>query len=171
MDRARAVPGVQSAAVVDTVPMRSGYNQVSYWRTPAMPPPNQMPLGLATSVTPDYLQVMGIPLLKGRFFNDQDRVGSQYVAVIDDVFAQQAFGKEEPVGKLLWIPHNLSPFPSKADAPDAVLIIGVVGHVRHWGLAADDQSALRAQFYYPFAQVADHLLPRWSQLMSLAVRN
>jgi predicted permease len=170
LDRARAVPGVQSAAVVDTVPMRSGYNQVSYWRTPAMPPPNQMPLGLATSVTPDYLQVMDIPLLKGRFFNDQDRLGNPYVSVIDDVFAQQAFGKEDPVGKLLWIPHNLSPFPSKADAPDAVLIIGVVGHVRHWGLAADDQSALRAQFYYPFAQVANPLLPRWSQLMSLAVR-
>jgi ABC-type antimicrobial peptide transport system permease subunit len=48
--------------------------------------------------------------------------------------------------------------------------VGVVGHVRHWGLAADDQSALRAQFYYPFAQVSDSLLPRWSQLMSLAVR-
>jgi predicted permease len=135
-----------------------------------MPPPNQMPLGLATSVTPDYLQVMGIPLLKGRFFNDQDRLGSPYVSVIDDVFAQQAFGKEDPVGKLIWMPRNLSPFPAKADAPDAVLIIGVVGHVRHWGLAADDQSALRAQFYYPFAQVADQFLPRWSQLMSLAIK-
>jgi predicted permease len=170
LDRAHALPGVQSVAVVDTVPMRSGYNQISYWRTPAMPPPNQMPLGLATSVTPDYLQVMGIPLLKGRFFNQQDRKGNEYVAVIDDVLTQQAFGKEDPVGKHLWIPHNLSPYPSKTDAPDAVLIVGVVGHVRHWGLAADDQSALRAQFYYPFAQVADTLLPRWSQLMSLAVR-
>jgi predicted permease len=170
LDRVQAVPGIQSAAVVDTVPMRAGYNQVSYWRTPAMPPPNQLPLGLATSVTPDYLQVMGIPLLKGRFFNDQDRLGNEYVAVIDDVFAQQAFGKEDPVGKQLWIPRNLSPFPSKGDAPDAVLIVGVVGHVRHWGLAADDQSALRAQFYYPFAQVTDQLLPRWSQLMSLTVR-
>jgi len=68
LDRALSVPGVQSAAVVDTVPMRAGFNQISYWRTPAMPPPTQMPLGLATSVTPDYLQVMGIPLLKGRFF-------------------------------------------------------------------------------------------------------
>jgi putative ABC transport system permease protein len=170
LDRARAVPGVQSAAVVDTVPMRAGYNQISYWRTPAMPPPNQMPLGLATSVTPDYLQVMGIPLLRGRFFTDQDRAGNEFVAVIDDVLAQQAFGKEDPVGKQLWIPHNLSPYPSKTDAPDAGLVVGVVGHVRHWGLAADDQSALRAQFYYPFAQVADPLLPRWSQLMSLAVR-
>jgi len=170
LDRARTMPGVQSVAVVDTVPMRSGYNQVGYWRTPAMPLPNQMPLALATSVTPDYLQVMGIPLLKGRFFNDQDRLGSEYVAVIDDVLAQQAFGKEDPVGKQLWIPHNLSPYPSKTDAPVPVLIVGVIGHVRHWGLAADDQSALRAQFYYAFAQVADQLLPRWSQLMSLAVR-
>jgi predicted permease len=183
LDRARAIPGVQSAAVVDTVPMRSGYNQVSYWRTPAMPPPNQMPLGLATSVTPDYLQVMNIPLLKGRFFNDHDRLGNEYVAIIDDVLAQQVFGKEDPVGKQLWIPHNLSPFPSATgapanlsalpsptDAPVPVLVVGVVGHVRHWGLAADDQSALRAQFYYPFAQVSDSLLPRWSQLMSLAVR-
>jgi len=170
LDRARSVPGVQSAAVVDTVPMRAGFNQISYWRTPAMPPPTQMPLGLATSVTPDYLQVMGIPLLKGRFFTDQDRTGNELVAVIDDVLAQQAFGKEDPVGKQLWIPHNVSPYPSKTDAADAVLIVGVVGHVRHWGLANDDESGLRAQFYYPFAQVADPLLPRWSQLMSLAVR-
>jgi len=170
LDRARSVPGVQSAAVVDTVPMRAGFNQISYWRTPAMPPPTQMPLGLATSVTPDYLQVMGIPLLKGRFFTDQDRTGNELVAVIDDVLAQQAFGKEDPVGKQLWIPHNVSPYPSKTDTADAVLIVGVVGHVRHWGLANDDESGLRAQFYYPFAQVADPLLPRWSQLMSLAVR-
>lgn len=170
LDRARGVPGVQSAAVVDTVPMRAGYNQVSYWTTPALPQPSQMPLALATSVTPDYLEVMGIPLLKGRFFDDHDRLGNEPVGIIDDVFAQQAFGKEEAVGKRLWIPHNLSPFPSGSDAPDSALVVGVVGHVRHWGLAADDQSALRAQFYYPFAQVSDTLLRRWSQLMSLAVR-
>ena len=41
LNHARAVPGVQSAAVVDTVPMRQGYNQISYWRTPAMPLPTR----------------------------------------------------------------------------------------------------------------------------------
>ena len=141
--------------------MRDGFNQVSYWRTSAMPPPNQMPLALATSVTPDYLQVMGIPLLKGRFFNDQDRLGNESVAVIDDVFAQQAFGKDDAVGKTIWIPRNLSPYSSQTEGPDPVRIIGIVGHVRQWGLANDDQSELRAQFYYPFAQVSDQLLPRW----------
>jgi hypothetical protein len=45
-----------------------------------------------------------------------------------------------------------------------------VGHVRHWGLAGDDQTPVRAQLYYPFAQVPDQLTRRWSELMSLAVR-
>jgi ABC-type antimicrobial peptide transport system permease subunit len=46
----------------------------------------------------------------------------------------------------------------------------VVRHVRYWGLASDDQAKVRAQFYYPFAQVPDPLLRRWSELMSIAVR-
>ena len=53
--------------------------------------------------------------------------------------------------------------------PDT-LVIGVVGHVRHWGLAGDDQSRIRDQIYYPFAQVPDHLMRFFSSVMSLAVR-
>jgi len=46
----------------------------------------------------------------------------------------------------------------------------VVGHVRYWGLAADDAAKIRAQVYYPFAQVPDRLVRRWSELMSIVVR-
>ncbi len=161
LDRARGVPGVQSVALVDTVPMRKGNNQLGYWTTEAMPPYNELPIALATSVTPDYLNVMGMRLLQGRFFNDQDRMGAEPVVVIDDVLAQHAFGGGEVVGKRLWIPDMGS---------DPVRVVGVVGHVRHWGLANDDQSQVRAQFYYPFAQVPDPLLRRWSELLSIAVR-
>jgi len=49
-------------------------------------------------------------------------------------------------------------------------VIGVVAHVRHWGFAIDDQAQVRAQFYYPFAQVPDFLLRRWSEVMSIGVR-
>src|SRR5262249_16935939 len=49
-------------------------------------------------------------------------------------------------------------------------VAGVVRHVRHWGLASDDAARVRAQFYYPFAQVPDVLVRRWSELMSIAVR-
>jgi putative ABC transport system permease protein len=48
--------------------------------------------------------------------------------------------------------------------------VGVVGHVRHWGFATDDEARVRAQLYYPWAQVPDVLVRRWSELMSIAVR-
>ena len=55
-------------------------------------------------------------------------------------------------------------------AEEPVLVVGVVAHVRHWGVAADDQSQVRAQVYYPLAQVPDTLMRRWSELISIAVR-
>ncbi len=161
MEHARRVPGVESVATVDTVPMREGNNQLGYSTTAAVPPANELSIALATSVSPDYLKVMRIPLRQGRFFNDQDRMSSEQVIVIDNVLAQSAFGGRDAVGRQLWIPQ-MSPGPLK--------VVGVVGHVRHWGLAADDQSQVRAQFYYPFAQVPDRLLRTWSELMSIAVR-
>ncbi len=161
LDRARRVPGVESVAMVDTVPMRQGNNQLGYWTSADVPLENKRPLALATSVTPDYLKVMGIALRRGRFFDDRDGIRDELVVVIDDVLAQHAFGGKDPVGKRLWIPDM---------SPEPVRVVGVVGHVRHWGLAADDQAQVRDQLYYPFSQVPDALLRRWSELMSIAVR-
>ena len=160
-DRARAVPGVQSVALTDIVPMRVGENNLPYWASAVEPPANQTPVALASSITPEYLNVMGIPLRHGRFFNDDDRVGYPLVVVVDEVLAQHAFGREDAVGKPLWIPSISS---------DPVQIVGVVGHVRHWGLAGDDQSRVRDQIYYPFAQVPDQLLHLFSSFMSIAIR-
>jgi predicted permease len=161
LDRARRVPGVESVALADIIPMREGENSVPYWNMPTPPPPNQAPVTLASCVTPDYSAVMGIPLRQGRFFNESDRVGSEPVAVIDDNLAQHAFAGKDPVGQHLWI---------EAMGPAPVRIIGVVGHVRHWGLAGDDQSRVRDQLYYPFAQVPAPLLHFFSSIMSIAVR-
>ncbi|HWX39857.1 MAG TPA: ABC transporter permease [Blastocatellia bacterium] len=160
LERARRVPGVQAIATVDTVPLREGNNPIGYSTTAAALPASEQPLVLANSVSPDYLKVMGITLKQGRFFNDQDQMGNEAVAVIDDVMAQQAFGGDEPLGKHLWIGLENDP----------VTVVGVVNHIRYWGPVADDQARVRAQLYYPFAQVPDRLLRRWSELMSVAVR-
>jgi len=160
IDRGHRVPGVRAIAMVDTVPMRAGNNQVGYWTAPPEPERMQKPLALANSVTPEYLDVMGIPLRRGRFFDDHDRLGSEPVVVIDEVMAQRAFAGQDPLGRRLWT--DLAPTP--------LLVVGVVGHVRHWGLAADDRAQVRDQFYYPFAQVSDANVRRWSELMSVAVR-
>ena len=159
LDRARRVPGARSAALSDIIPMRVGQNALGYWTTTAPPPPNQMPIALASSVTPDYLKVMGIPLRRGRFIDDHDRIGAEPVVVIDEVLARHAFGAMDPVGKRLWV-----------QAVGPTKVIGVVGHVRHWGLADDDQSKVRDQIYYAFAQIPDSLMRLFSSFMSLAVR-
>jgi predicted permease len=160
MERARQVPGVNAVATVDTVPMREGNNTIPYSLTAAASPEGRQPFVLANSVTPDYLTVTGLALRRGRFFTDEDRKGAPSVAVIDEVMAQQAFPGQDPIGKPIWI----------GIGPDPVSVIGVVSHVRQFGLAADDGAQVRAQLYYPFAQVPDPLLRRWSELMSLVVR-
>jgi predicted permease len=160
LDRVRRIPGVEAIAMVDTVPMREGSNAIGYSITATAPSEDKQPVVLANSVTPDYLKVTGIPLRQGRFFTDNDRKETQSVAVIDDVMAQQAFPGQDPIGKHVWI----------GIGPDPHTVIGIVGHVRQWGLAADDQAQVRAQLYYPFAQVPDPLVRRWSELMSVAVR-
>lgn len=161
LDKAHAIPGVEAIAVIDTVPMREGSNPVYYSVTAATPPEGKRPMVLANCTTPDYLKVTGIALHRGRFFAASDRKGASSVAVIDDVMAQQAFPGEDPIGRHLWI---------IGIAPDPVTVIGVVGHVRQWGLAADDEAPVRAQLYYPFAQLPDPLVRRWSELMSIAVK-
>jgi predicted permease len=160
IDRGRRVPGVRAIAMVDTVPMREGNNQLGYWTSLPEPPRMEKPLALANSVTPDYLDVMGIPLRRGRFFDDGDRLGRERVVVIDEVMARRAFGEEDPIGQHIWTDL----------VPEPLTVVGVVGHVRHWGLAADDRAVVRDQFYYPFAQVPDALVRRWSELMSIVVR-
>jgi predicted permease len=158
VDEAGRVPGVTAAALVDTVPMRLGDNQFGYWTTPNAPPRNEQPLALATSVTPDYANVMGLALRQGRFIDSRDTMRSVPVVVIDEVLARSAFGGDA-VGKQL-----------RTDALGVTTVVGVVAHVRHWGLANDDDAEVRAQLYYAFAQVPDPLMRFFSTITSLAVR-
>ncbi len=159
VDRARLVPGVEAVAMIDTVPMRDGSNPVGYRTSPAIVPQSDQPTVLANCTTPDYLRVTGIPLRRGRFLTDQDRLGGQPVVVIDEVMAREAFPGQDPIGKQIW-----------GIMPDPATVVGVVGHVRQWGLAGDDDSKIRAQLYYSFAQIPDAWVRRWSELMSVAVR-
>jgi predicted permease len=161
MDSLRADPAVQSVALTDTVPMREGQNVLNYWATATPPPPNQAPESLAVAVTPDYLKVMRIPLLRGRFIDETDQMDGRQVVVIDENMARHAFAGGDAVGKLVSLP---------AMGPKPVLVVGVVGHVRHWGLAGDDLSRVQDQCYYPLAQVPDQLTKFFSSIISVVVR-
>lgn len=157
LDRVSGVPGIQAVAAVDLVPMRGDDDEIGYWTTPAAPTASQIPLALLTVMTPDYLKVMGVPLRRGRFFDDQDRSGNEPVVIIDEVLAKRAFGEHNPVGSRLSL-QFLGP----------ARVVGIVGHVRHWGVDADDKAKVREQIYTPFTQLPDAL--DFSSGMSLVVR-
>ncbi len=106
---------------------------------------NDLNWALAYIVDPGYLQAMGIPLQRGRFFTIHDDEHAPPVVVIDEVLARKYFGDEDPVGKRI----NVERTNNKAE------IIGVVGHVNQWGLDRDATESLRAQMYVPCLQMPD----------------
>jgi predicted permease len=160
LNRTGGVPGVKSVATTDIVPMTGENDGVNYTTAAAEASANQFPRDLMlTVVSPDYLKPMGIPLRQGRFFDERDGTGSEPVAVIDEELAQHAFRGMDPVGNRLWV-HFIGP----------LRVVGVVGHVRHWGLDVDDDARVGDQVYLPFAQVPEKFLRSVSSGTSLVIR-
>jgi predicted permease len=117
---------------------------------------------------PGYLKAMRIPLLKGRYFTDQDTKDSQGVVVIDDVVAQGLFPGEDPIGKSVGIADTSGKMGAGLNKP--LEIVGVVGHVKHWGLDSDDSAKIRYEIYFPFVQIPDQFMAVLTQGMTLLVR-
>ncbi|HEY6331923.1 MAG TPA: ABC transporter permease [Blastocatellia bacterium] len=118
-----AVPGVESAGLINLLPLQEwGYN--GDFGIEGRPPdaPGAEPIGEWRAVSPGYFRTLGIPLLSGRWFSDQDGSKSPDVVVINDAVAKFYFPDEDPVGKNVVI--------GKAH----IRIIGVVGDVRESAL-------------------------------------
>jgi len=152
LDRIRMIPGVQAADFSMLVPLTDDDNDTPFWIGADKPAVVQnAPRMLVFDTGPDYLRAMGIPLLRGRFFSHEDTTKSPCVAVIDNVFAQQYFAGKDPLGQTITFGWAASPW-------GPCQIVGVVGHVRHWGLGETGTGTL-AQSYYPLYQARDALWP------------
>ncbi len=140
-----ATPGVQAMSETWGALPLSWDDEKLFWLE-GQPKPasqNEMSWALDYIVEPGYLQTMGIPLQRGRFFTPQDNEHAPHVVVIDDVFARKYFGDQDPLGRGIML-----------NAMRAE-IVGVVGHVNQWGLDSDDTQQLRAQLYIPCMQMPD----------------
>ena len=134
--RVQSVPGVQSAGVVNRLPL-GGQTQILQIEFEG----RGMIVNVdSRSASPNYFRALGIPLLAGRSFRDDDIAGRPDVGILDERIARQLFGNESPIGKRFRI----------AIVPGLpwVQIVGVAGHVRHEGLDRDP----RPQVYWPYAQ-------------------
>jgi putative ABC transport system permease protein len=141
IQRMEDIPGVSAAAVTSELPL-SGLNNPS--PRVATTPDARSHLLYLRSVSPGYCDLMNIPLMMGRRFNDSDRKNSPRVVLINEEFQKDAFGDQNSVGQTLTF--NFQERLEKQDYQ--AVIVGVVGSVRHTSLA----SAPFREAYLPFEQ-------------------
>ena len=161
-DSVADVPGVQAASLsAGSMPL-SGDSELPFW-IEGQPKPateSEMKTALFYGVEPDFLKDMGIPLVRGRFLTPADNEHSPFVITIDEQFAKLFFADQDPVGQHV----NLALFDKPAE------IVGLVGHVKQWGLDENAQSPIQAQFYFPISQVPDQFMPLLARGTQFVVR-
>jgi len=148
--RFQSAPGVKAVSL-SWAAMPLGSDDEDLFWLQGQPKPqsqNEMSWALSYVVQEDYLKVLGIPLERGRFFTAQDNEHAQHVMVVDDVFARKFFPDQDPIGKRVILQNK----------GGVAEIVGIVGHVKQWGLDSDDKQSLRAQLYFPYMQLPNEAM-------------
>ncbi|HLJ51467.1 MAG TPA: ABC transporter permease [Bryobacteraceae bacterium] len=139
--RITRLPGVKTEGTVSTLPLSGtvGWGGISV--EGYKPPPDQELQVDIRTASADYFRTMEIPLIKGRFFSEYDKIDSQQVAVIDSKFAERFWARDNPIGKHLWF-----------DPKKPFTIVGVVATVKQYALDSDSKIAV----YFPDQQQPDN---------------
>ncbi len=145
--RMSALPGVESAAATNYLPLSGFWGVTNFLLRGQAPPRNgQGPEVDNRVITPGYLGTMGIPVIRGRGFTFADNANAQHVAMINQAMAREFFRGGDPVGEAL----NLG----AADKPDWWQIVGVTGDVKAFG----QDKPTHFDVYRPFDQAPQPLI-------------
>jgi predicted permease len=158
-----ATPGVEAESLYwGALPMYAE-DDTSFWVAGQPQPASQSAMDgtLSYTVGPDYLKVMRIPLLAGRFLTDSDDEHSKPVVVVDRVLAQKYFPNGDAIGKVIYVGSQTNSFE----------IVGIVDHVKQWGLDTDAQNSLRAQSYFSVKQFSDSIISLMPSNTGVVVRS
>jgi putative ABC transport system permease protein len=161
-DKMHSTPGVEAVSVtLGSRPMIHNSSE-PFWIEGQPKPGNiqDMHQSMFYLVESGFQQAMGVTLDRGRFITPQDDEHSPVVVDIDDIFARTYFANENPIGKHI----HLAVFNMEAE------IVGVVGHVKQWGLDTDAKSAIEAQFDFPFMQLPEKLMPLVADSVAVVLR-
>ena len=145
------LPGIEAAAVTTLLPLDGDYNSLPIGIVGRSSDGGSDGFARQTFVSPDYFAALKIPLLRGRFFTQADRLDSPPVVVIDQTMARQLWPHGDPLGAQIVIGKGLG---ASIEEP-ARQIVGIVGDVRDNGLGLPPQPSA----FIPAAQRQD---ARWS---------
>jgi putative ABC transport system permease protein len=159
LEQARALPAVQSAALVDDIPLIGGSHQpIQIDGRPVVAMADQPEVDVRL-VSPGYMKTLGIPILRGRDISDADVAGRPGAILISQSMAQQFWPGEDAIGKRLSL--TFSPGPSRE-------VVGIVGDVKLDGL---DQTRPAVALYSALAQLSPTPIGGWRSFgMTLVVR-
>ncbi|HEV8431380.1 MAG TPA: ABC transporter permease [Pyrinomonadaceae bacterium] len=143
--RLEATPGVQSASSILPLPLSGDRFGISFEIEGRPVAPKDQPSADFFTTGVGYFKTMGIPLIKGRDFDDRDRHGSTPVIIVTETFARQHFPNEDPIGKR--IKPGISTFEDEKSTMRE--IVGVVGDIRNRSLSTESKPA----YYVPQTQV------------------
>lgn len=171
LERLRNLPGVESAAAASQSPAWGGGNFPRFridGYSPAQFDPDdkeRFPAILQRQISPDYFLVLQTPLLKGRYFTEQDRAGTAPVIIISDSMARRFWPNQNPVGTYL---TEMRPTRTKdgetAIAPLQYQIVAVVGDAKHF--TQFKAGPPDPEVYVPYLQTGE----RWSGSMPIMLR-
>ena len=142
--RLEATPGVQSASAISPLPLNGDRFVISFEIEGRPMAPKDHPSAEFFTTGVGYFRTMGIPIIKGRDFDDRDKHGSTPVVIVSQTFARQIFPNEDPIGKR--IRPGISTIEDK---PPLREIVGIVGDVRNQNLNTESKPA----YYVPQTQV------------------
>ena len=142
VERLRQQPGVKSVGLTSLAPA-SGSNNNSVFVAEGYVPAKDAGFDLATviQIEGDYFQAMGVPLLRGRFFTPDDKLGGQLVVIVNRKLAEQSWPGQNPIGKRVRIGTD------KMQTPWAI-VVGEVADVQE----GSPDSPLKQQYYVTVAQ-------------------
>jgi predicted permease len=157
-----AVPGVESVSLNSGSAPMEGDSELPLWLDREPKPANtaDMKTTLFYLAQPGYLDVMKIPLKRGRFLQASDNEHSSPVIVIDEKFAKLFFGGDDPIGRHV----NFDLINLSAE------VVGIVGHVKQWGLDSDSAQSTQGQTYLALEQLPDSTLPLFDRGTSVVIR-
>jgi putative ABC transport system permease protein len=146
LERMRALPGVESAAGAWPVPLGGDNATVGFNIEERPAGPADRPSARMALITPGYFSTAGIPLLKGRVFDEHDDLSAPKVLIVNKAFASKYFPHEEVIGKRI-TPGATGPGESKESLHE---IVGLVGDAKLFASDAEPEPI----YYFPYKQLA-----------------
>ena len=166
LQRLVALPGVDSVGLNSAIPLEGGGSEapVIAEGDPMPTPDRPATPTLFQTTSPGYFRAMGIQLIKGRDFADRDTAATAPVVIVDETLVRKVFHDADPIGKRL--AFEMRGMHGEGAQPIWREVVGVVRHVRHYGLATEPPYV---QLYTPFEQMPLYYEAR-RPAMALAVR-